>query len=658
MFTPSPRAFTHKHIGPVPSRDSFAIHQPLTHTPADPMGCTASRAAPVAGVPEGAADDDSPFYVGTSRDHLLVAITSAAAMSREAAQVVEREEAEVASTCEAVRGAQRRRHRDAAAVAPAANPAATAPLSQGAARAPQIHRVCRTAAPTTFRSIPLSVLLRDILPCLFIHANYVTLSRVCRRWSAAVKHPSLWHDLTLTHFPRAKESHTSMQAFFTDVERVASLRGVRRVDLCGAPLSRKTLEAVAAACGKHLKVLSAWQCVEASPDVHDILYLLSNDDSDAGSASLRGEDEVPVASEDNIATVAAARAAAHSEADRITGAAAAASAPRGGPAAVPRPAPTPSTLGVFCKANFPALEELCLTDCTPAVTDALMYGVTPNLKRIDLNGANLLGDAGLRSIGHGGPLLNLAELDVFGCHKLTSPALAHMIERSPALTDLDVGLCTRLTDLFLQLVRPQLDITSGAGARAGAPLPLPTAYDPEPRLPRLGLTRLRLGGCIRISNEGLRVIGQRCPQLEHLDIAMCIRVTDAGVAAIASGCTGLTSLHIRHVHNITDRALTALSCRCPKLKTLDAAHCSRIGNTGVRHITKRCTKLEVLILSELKLRWMVRAHHGRSSSLTYATHGSLSPPSRACSESDSRLHCSRRHSGAFDCQGRQASTPS
>lgn len=87
------------------------------------------------------------------------------------------------------------------------------------------------------------------------------------------------------------------------------------------------------------------------------------------------------------------------------------------------------------------------------------------------------------------------------------------------------------------------------------------------------LTFLDLCGAQNVTDDGLSCIS-RCVCLTYLNLSWCVRVTDVGVVAIAQGCRSLQLLSLFGIVGVTDVCLEALSKHCSRsLTTLDVNGC-------------------------------------------------------------------------------------
>ncbi|KAL7874144.1 hypothetical protein SRHO_G00051140 [Serrasalmus rhombeus] len=142
------------------------------------------------------------------------------------------------------------------------------------------------------------------------------------------------------------------------------------------------------------------------------------------------------------------------------------------------------------------------------------------------------------------------------------------------------------------------------------------------------LRHLEVSGCYNVSNEAVFDVVSRCPNLEHLDVSGCPKVTcisltqetsvqlspihgqqiglryldmsdcvsleDEGLRAIASHCPRLTHLYLRRCSRLTDEALRQLALHCPALRELSLSDCRLMGDFGLREVARLEGRLRYL----------------------------------------------------------------
>jgi hypothetical protein len=145
------------------------------------------------------------------------------------------------------------------------------------------------------------------------------------------------------------------------------------------------------------------------------------------------------------------------------------------------------------------LEALDLSNCTRAVTDAVLASVLPALSRLrelNLSQCKEVSTEGLRHL----PQQSLTALDLVFCKKLRPDALDFM---PPGLRHLNLAYCFFLKN------------------KGGAALAFPPA-----------LRRLNLTGCELLTDGALRDMAAAVPRLRHLNLAECYRISDVGTLCV------------------------------------------------------------------------------------------------------------------------------
>jgi len=133
------------------------------------------------------------------------------------------------------------------------------------------------------------------------------------------------------------------------------------------------------------------------------------------------------------------------------------------------------------------------------------------------------------------------------------------------------------------------------------------------------LSSLKIGICLKISDEGLTHIGRCCLNFHDIDLyrsllGMCLVVffvwffvskltyifcfrcggiSDDGIIQIAQGCPMQESINLSYCTEITDRSLISLS-KCAKLNTLEIRGCPRVSSIGLSEIAMGCRLLSKL----------------------------------------------------------------
>jgi hypothetical protein len=109
------------------------------------------------------------------------------------------------------------------------------------------------------------------------------------------------------------------------------------------------------------------------------------------------------------------------------------------------------------------------------------------------------------------------------------------------------------------------------------------------------LTTLSLDFCDHLTDEGFRVVAQRSPLLEKVEIRNCM-VTDVTIIALGRHCRNLRTLAIDGL-SVTGEGLQAIAAGCPLLEELSTTDCEEVG-PAIEAIARGCSRLRVLVVAE------------------------------------------------------------
>ncbi|URE44519.1 Leucine Rich Repeat family protein [Musa troglodytarum] len=254
--------------------------------------------------------------------------------------------------------------------------------------------------------------------------------------------------------------------------------------------------------------------------------------------------------------------------------------------------------------QLPHLEDLALVGCLSIDDEGLMsvkqesksLQVTHslasslqklcNLQSIKLDGCEVT-TSGLKTMANS--CRSLGELSLSKCSGVTDEGLSFIVTKHKGLGKLDVTCCRNITDLSLA------SITSSCTS----------------------LANLSMESCILVSREGFRLIGQRCHLLEELDltdndlddeglraisgchnlcvlkIGICLKISDEGLIHVAKGCPNLQELDLYRSVGITDIGVMAIARGCPLLQIINLSYCTEVTDHSLRSLSK-CSNLNTL----------------------------------------------------------------
>lgn len=100
----------------------------------------------------------------------------------------------------------------------------------------------------------------------------------------------------------------------------------------------------------------------------------------------------------------------------------------------------------------------------------------------------------------------------------------------------------------------------------------------------------------------LQAFARHCRKLRELNLADCKAISDVGILQISNHCFGLEFLDVSRkelAYKITDIALLALGERCHELNHLNLQGCNFVTDVGLNWLAGGCHNLMYLNLSGL-----------------------------------------------------------
>ncbi|XP_039127389.1 LOW QUALITY PROTEIN: F-box/LRR-repeat protein 3-like [Dioscorea cayenensis subsp. rotundata] len=204
------------------------------------------------------------------------------------------------------------------------------------------------------------------------------------------------------------------------------------------------------------------------------------------------------------------------------------------------------------------------------VTDKSLQFISTlgKLQVLSMVGCYFVTDEGLRCLNNGNN--SLKEINVLRSHNITSSGLVSVIDGHKSLQKLKAGDCfLDLTPLFL----------SKLGGLTN------------------GFRTLKLDGS-QVSVTSLQIIGANCKHLTKIGLGKCNGITDEGVSELVSSCVDLNSIDLTCCRELTDNSLVSIANSCNKLETLLLESCSLITEKGINLIGACCANLEKIDLTD------------------------------------------------------------
>jgi len=86
-------------------------------------------------------------------------------------------------------------------------------------------------------------------------------------------------------------------------------------------------------------------------------------------------------------------------------------------------------------------------------------------------------------------------------------------------------------------------------------------------------------------------------QLHYIDLSECL-VNDSGLDMIARSCGFLEYLYLRRCEAITDKGLISIANYCTGIRELSVSDCINIGDSGCKFLVKKCNDLRYISLAK------------------------------------------------------------
>eukprot|EP00803_Ostreobium_quekettii_P003278 evm.model.scf_2717.2 EVM.evm.TU.scf_2717.2 scf_2717:9096-14414(+) len=232
-----------------------------------------------------------------------------------------------------------------------------------------------------------------------------------------------------------------------------------------------------------------------------------------------------------------------------------------------------------------------LTDKCAEVVDA--DGFLGNLQVLLLSGAYQLSDIGVKTLlasTHG----QLLVLGLRSCSRISGSVLNEMQELAPKLRSLDLAECRGISGETLQYSVSQLTCLTSLNLTG-----IPEVSDDvlSAIASNCPLTRISLDLCVRLTDNGIRMLTEACPGLDHLSLDKVEKLTDLGIESIAANCKKLKELGLRYCTKVTDASLSLLAS-CGTLQKISMCSMPHVAHKTMQSLALSCSNsLELLDVS-------------------------------------------------------------
>ncbi|WMV12056.1 hypothetical protein MTR67_005441 [Solanum verrucosum] len=226
------------------------------------------------------------------------------------------------------------------------------------------------------------------------------------------------------------------------------------------------------------------------------------------------------------------------------------------------------------------------------VTSVSLHSISSmeKLELLAMVGCGIVDDEGLHYLGKGCP--SLQALDVSRCDRLSSSALAFLINGHPSMLQVYASHCfhefpTKVIQGLKDLKNLKKLILDGA--------PVSESFFKIINFNCKYLVEIGLGKCKGVTDKGILQLVSGGVNLNILNLTCCSELTDNAISAITDSCRSVLCLKLECCNLLTEKSLYHLGLHCSLLEELDLTDCFGVNDTGLYYLSK-CTKLICLKL--------------------------------------------------------------
>eukprot|EP00096_Caligus_rogercresseyi_P014950 TRINITY_DN7405_c0_g1_i1.p1 TRINITY_DN7405_c0_g1~~TRINITY_DN7405_c0_g1_i1.p1 ORF type:complete len:571 (-),score=155.81 TRINITY_DN7405_c0_g1_i1:122-1834(-) len=258
----------------------------------------------------------------------------------------------------------------------------------------------------------------------------------------------------------------------------------------------------------------------------------------------------------------------------------------------------------------PGLKELEIQGCVNITNGGLMDLVSKCvlLDHLDVTGCQMISTISVhqpppspRTLSPNFPpqpqrrQLNIQYLDLSDCVSLEDSGLKMIVESCPQLMYLFLRRCSNITDVGIKAVSSYCLCLRELSISDCLRITDYSLFE----LAKLGpnLRYLSVAKCDRLTDAGIKQLARLCYKLRYLNLRGCESISDTALETISRSCTRLRSLDLGKC-DVTDGGLKLLAENCPNLKKLSIKSCEMVGDKGIQTVAYYCRGLQQLNIQE------------------------------------------------------------
>ncbi|XP_053282386.1 dynein regulatory complex subunit 6 [Pleuronectes platessa] len=231
------------------------------------------------------------------------------------------------------------------------------------------------------------------------------------------------------------------------------------------------------------------------------------------------------------------------------------------------------------------LLRLHAAKCSRMTDTSLKFMATlRKLQYLDISLCSKVGDPGIKYLTEGWSAGKLRELNVSQCSLITDISVMRIADSLCKLSHLNLSYCAKLTDASLEWLR-------GSSIRSLDLRGCNIQDQGLAAMEEINLTTLVLAECVKITDNGIKILCQNMKDLEHVDVSHCVALSDLAIRAFSFYCRSLFTLRMSGCPKMTDMAMQYLTGEAQYLRELDVSGCVLLTDRTQRLLERICPPL-------------------------------------------------------------------
>ena len=231
------------------------------------------------------------------------------------------------------------------------------------------------------------------------------------------------------------------------------------------------------------------------------------------------------------------------------------------------------------------------------------------LQHLSLSGCMGIDGAGFGILGQN--CRELVSLKLSGCRQIKPWAFMKIFESCKRLQSIDISFCVLVTDQEMKVLADNASDLRRLNLRDCSLISdIGLSYISLgcPRLSEINLRRREMP--FRVTDVALLQLGQACKSIASISLHGCEMISDTGLSWL-SGSKDLRHLDLSNCNKVTNNGIRHIGEGCPNLRSIVLSNIKRVSDVGVRCLATGCSKLEAIKgKTQSKMRWFAARERG------------------------------------------------